>query len=283
MIGIVMSVRNTFSCIFATVIVIAAASVPSMASTNFVVNGSFEMNPFNGPRFADSLAGQNSGSFPEIEGFSGAFGSRNFEVQREGAAGDITTPFGEYYVELDTFSSGRGTVVGDLFAGLGIDPPSNGFLGQVLSLTPGNYVLEFYYRARSRRENDNGVLAGIASFDNPTLAQLAGDFQGFDQSVEVSLTRDDQLGFELQTLDFSVAEAGDFLLGFQGTGTPNGVGALIDNVGVFAAPDPVLSTTSFLSASVSAVPEPSTWILMLAGFACAGFTLRRRISDKALA
>jgi PEP-CTERM motif len=66
-----------------------------------------------------------------------------------------------------------------------------------------------------------------------------------------------------------------------GQGDPSGLG---ENDGLFAFYDPVncggceLATDfpSFTSFSISAVPEPSTWLMLLLGFLSLGFAVHRR-------
>ena len=70
-------------------------------------------------------------------------------------------------------------------------------------------------------------------------------------------------GWVHQTFTFTAASASE-VLSFLAVGTPNGVPpfALLDGVTLAAA-----------------VPEPSSWALMLGGFAVVGFIARRRRSD----
>ena len=70
-------------------------------------------------------------------------------------------------------------------------------------------------------------------------------------------------GWVHQTFTFTAASASE-VLSFLAVGTPAGVPpfALLDGVTLAAA-----------------VPEPSSWALMLGGFAVVGFIARRRRSD----
>ncbi len=221
-------------------LVVMMMAAPVTAATNFVVNGSFETNP---------LANNKKWNvFQSIDGFQTLDGA-GLEIQRNGTLGGITTPFGDFYAELDSHN----------FGGVKNDG-SNTLIGQVLDLHTGRYLLEFFYRARTNNGgDDNGVRAGIASGDGQ------GGWLAFDPSLEVSLKRNDQSGFERQTLEFVIAQDGNYLLGFEGFGKENTLGGLVDNI------------------SVVAVPEPSTWLMMLIGFAAVGYTLRRRNSDRAFA
>lgn len=94
--------------------------------------------------------------------------------------------------------------------------------------------------------------------------QLAGSHRGDSNTVNVwfgstaatyTLASSDPLG--TQTLMFTPGASGMFSLTFANLGGDN-VGALLDNV------------------EVTAIPEPSTYALMLAGLAGIGFVARRR-------
>jgi hypothetical protein len=96
--------------------------------------------------------------------------------------------------------------------------------------------------------------------------QLAGSHRGDTNIVDVSfgsalgtytLASPDPLG--TQTLVFTPGASGIFSLTFANRGGDN-LGALLDNVEVTTA----------------AIPEPSTYALMLAGLAGVGFVARRR-------
>jgi hypothetical protein len=49
---------------------------------------------------------------------------------------------------------------------------------------------------------------------------------------------------------------------------------------IWSSPD--LTGETFLSTTISAVPEPSTWAMIILGFACVGFTAYRRKNNMAL-
>ena len=100
----------------------------------------------------------------------------------------------------------------------------------------------------------------VASF------QLAGSQRNFTESVTATFgtastgfTYTQLTPFTTSTLTFTPTTTGSYLLWFGEPGTGgNNEGLLLDNV------------------SVTAVPEPSTYALMLAGIGAVGFLARRR-------
>lgn len=118
---------------------------------------------------------------------------------------------------------------------------TNTSMGQMLSLTQGSYQLSFWYRPRTSTVGDNGILASINGFDLLADGVKSG---GSDWNQYL--------------LDFSVGSDGDYLLSFGANGQANTLGGFMDNV------------------SVSAIPEPGTWLMMVMGFGLVGVSMRRR-------
>jgi hypothetical protein len=112
-----------------------------------------------------------------------------------------------------------------------------------------------------------GELQSVASLALGTYVvqfELAGNMRGGPaQTVEISIGSQNQFltpigGYTLETLTFTNASG---QLSFTDLGPADQQGALIDNV------------------TVSSVPEPSTWAMMILGFAGVGaMTYRRRKS-----
>lgn len=128
---------------------------------------------------------------------------------------------------------------------------SNGALGTLRSVqtfAAGNYVLSFSLAGTQRVAADTTLISlgnWSTSIALPTMA-------GFSTYSFSFATNGGQLSF-----GESLQSAPSFYTPGQLANTGN----LLDNV--------VLST--------AAVPEPSTWALMIAGFAVVGFGLRRRV------
>jgi hypothetical protein len=86
-------------------------------------------------------------------------------------------------------------------------------------------------------------------------------------------------------ISFTTASGGDFNLGLGGSG-PFGYlfNASLLNPGGFAQANTLAGSTSLSEFTVTAVPEPSTWAMMILGFAGVGYmTYRRRNHSVALA
>lgn len=127
-----------------------------------------------------------------------------------------------------------------------LDTTQNNSMFQVVSTTVGaTYSLSFDYSAR----------AGVSSASNPIKA-----FWNGVELVKATGNGIGKSGNNWVTLDFEVIGTGNDKLTFSAVGTSDSYGGSLDNV------------------LLSAVPEPSTYGMMLAGLGLIGFTARRRYS-----
>lgn len=111
-----------------------------------------------------------------------------------------------------------------------------------LVLDPGRYTLAFDYSGNQRGQADSSFNAAISG---GLLSQNLGPLDG--NSAFASFSQ-----------DFTVTTAGSYNIVFtQSAGSPN-IGNLIDNV------------------SLTVVPEPASWAMMIAGFGIVGGAMRRR-------
>ena len=131
------------------------------------------------------------------------------------------------------------------------DSQANGYLSQTISgLTVGKaYKLSFYWAGTqlSNRVGDTTERVDVAfGGDSFSTATVGGPTHYFDGWNSVS--------------HVFTATSGSQTLSFLSIGTPNGLPpvALLDGV------------------SLSVVPEPSSWALLIAGFAFVGAAARRR-------
>lgn len=141
----------------------------------------------------------------------------------------------------------RNNVAGTAFDGhnfVELDGYVNSAISQTLSTDAGSfYTLSFEYSAR----------AGVGAASNPIEVLWNG-------TSVATVTAD---GTGLSNLDwhqfsYQVQGTGHDALVLRAVGTSDGLGGSLDAV------------------SVTAVPEPSTWVLMLAGFGLIGLSLGRR-------
>ncbi len=122
-----------------------------------------------------------------------------------------------------------------------------GSISRTLTLGPGRYSISFDYTgnqldAIGGPRPQVGFIAAVGSVYNFNTGPLAND----------STT------FQNQTSDFVVSTAGSYVLSFtQDAGGDNFRGSILDNV------------------SISAVPEPATWAMMIMGFGLIGAAVRR--------
>ena len=106
----------------------------------------------------------------------------------------------------------------------------------------GRYTISYYYSPRiNQPSTTNGISLSLGS----TLLD------------SVTATGGGSTSWALHTVNFTNLVAGTNLT-FAALGTSDGVGGYLDNI------------------TLSAVPEPTTWGLMIAGFAMTGFAARRR-------
>jgi hypothetical protein len=125
-----------------------------------------------------------------------------------------------------------------------LDTTANQSMFQDIVASAGTYELSFWYSAREQRAAGDSLLGfSFGSLSSPNLLQgVAGGSSGnnwLHYTAEVVLT-------------------GTTRLTFSALGTSNSYGGSLDNV------------------SVTAVPEPETYALMLAGLGLIGVVARRR-------
>jgi hypothetical protein len=147
----------------------------------------------------------------------------------------------------------------------------------------GNGFYDFYpsqgrYVDLDGSTNNAGVLATANSFAAGTYTLnflLGGSTRGDDNTVRVSLgdfvreiTLTSNAGLTNQGFTFTTTTAGN--LSFENFGGDN-LGLILDNITVDSA----------TPTQTAAVPEPSTWAMLLLGFAGVGFMAYRRKSKPA--
>lgn len=151
----------------------------------------------------------------------------------------------------------RNNVVGAAQDGVNfveLDTTKNSKIVQKIGITSaGAYELSFWYQARpdngSRNSNTDALGWSFAGYNGTVLKDWktagATDWQQFKQT-------------------FTITQVGKKTLSFTAFGKSDGYGGSIDNV------------------SVSAVPEPETFAMLLAGLGLMGTIARRRKLPKAI-
>lgn len=137
-------------------------------------------------------------------------------------------------------TTGQGT---NIFAAFGGGNGSSGTVSTTLS-TVANllYTLTFDY----------GSLAGNSGANDALSVTINGVTTVYPTSSSLNLAN----AFQSASIDF-LGTGGNVLISFTSAGAPN-VDAILDNV------------------TISAVPEPATWALMILGFGAVGYAARRR-------
>lgn len=224
-----------------------AATGGAQAATNFVVNGDFE----NGYQFSTEF----NQSFNTGFGPTGwtSNGTRSFNLYLDPATAtsvETVTEYGELGQKLALSFPGA-SPTGGKFVALDGDSGFSGALTQLLTgLNPGSrYNVSFSWGGTQlqNRTGDTTEQLRVGFGDASQLTEiLANPSQGFQ-------------GWKSVNFVFTATGASQ-LLSFLSLGTPDGLPpiAVLDGV------------------SVTAVPEPATWALMLAGFGFVGFAARRR-------
>ena len=124
---------------------------------------------------------------------------------------------------------------------------SPGTITQTFSVDPGTYTVGFYLSG-----NPDG---------NPSIKQLDASVQslsGGTFSYTATINSNHNLNYEFHSFDFTTATGGSFNLIFSS-----------DIAGAYG---PVIGDVTVSSA----VPEPSTWAMMVIGFLGVGFIAYRR-------
>ncbi len=226
----------------------ALLSVPALAATNLVSNGSFELTT-NGPGhtyygYTDAI-GWNSNN-----GYNFIFAPGTIDT-----TGSYTP---EYNGNLQLWGSHNG--------GTEVIPTSSPAGGNVIAadgafqtapiqqtlngLTPGkSYAVSFYWAAGQQ-----------LGFSGPTTEgwQVSLGSQSFTTAI-VANPSHGFTGWMQQTFVFTAQSSSD-VLSFLALGTPEGLPpfSLLDGV------------------TATAVPEASTWVMLVAGFGLVGIAARRR-------
>jgi len=125
---------------------------------------------------------------------------------------------------------------------------STGSITTLVNLAPGTYSLSFDYTG-----NQLGSQFAQAGFTVTVGALL--------NSVIGPLANDNAI-FTTYNGQFAVANAGQYALTFTQNGGDLFRGSILDSVSI--------------SSVASAVPEPVSWAMMIAGFGVVGLSLRRR-------
>ena len=244
-------------------------AVGAQAGTNLVQNGSFSMNTLPSPLNPSNASGAEidslwnyNGDLTDWSSTASLSNPQLYNILFTGtlAADTSINPDTRYTSSEPQYLNANVNSLspdGGAFVGLDGDPNFTGALTQTITgLTSGQeYQLSFYWAG--------GELFNRTGY---TSIQLTGSLGGDSFATPVYLntnpagTPGSFSGWTLETFDFT-ANATSEALSFLAVGSPAA------NLPPFALLDGV---------SLTAVPEPSTWAMMLAGFGGLGFAAFRR-------
>jgi len=226
--------------------VVALAAAPAFSSPNLVSNGDFESSSFtHNYQFGAGFGGQGVTDWVGLGGNHLQF----YYIAGTQSSVNATNQFGDPlgYLRNNAILS----PTGGNFVALDGDGDYNGGLSQnITGLTAGKtYQLKFNWAA-TQLINRTGA----------TTEQLKVSFGGDTAFTGVVANPSEGFtGWFGETFSFKATGTSQ-LLSFLSVGTPNGLPpvALLDGV------------------SLSAVPEASTWAMLVAGFGLVGVAARRR-------
>ena len=227
---------------------VAAMSAMSAHAVNLVVNGGFEATTNGKGQLGFNT---NATGWTNANGYTFLFTPGSADTS--GAIGE----FGQ----LSLWGPGNGSA-----NGLTVSPTGGNFIASdgAFQTTP---IKQTITGLVAGQKYDLGFDWGAAQqfgFTGATTEQWQVSLGGETHSTAVASAASHGFsGWKHQVLSFTATGASE-VLSFLAVGTPNGVPpfALLDGVTLTAA-----------------VPEPSTWALMLGGFAVVGFIARRRRGD----
>ncbi|ALO34218.1 hypothetical protein CMT41_05345 [Colwellia sp. MT41] len=225
-----------------TIYTISLLLASSIASASLITNGSFEQLLFADNSTVKGLvhqtdlqnfANKNSGwdVFYTLPGWVTTAG-HGIELQKNIVAKSID---GSNHVELDAHRRGA----------------SNSVMTQTLaSLTIGaDYLLTFYYQARTNNKNDNGI--NVFWYD----AAIAFDLD-MDADFSINDRSNQQSNWTVQSV-LLTAQSETMALSFGAFGKQNGLGGLLDNV----------SLVQVNNGPTTDIPEPPVFALSMFAFA----------------
>ena len=209
---------NKFKVLIAAIISILVM-VPSVAfalPVDFIQNGDFEwVDDSVGKIYGYGLNELSSSKKWDVYdalpgGWYTGDGEAGIEIQYTGTV--VAAHSGQRYVELDSHG--------------GTD--TNSSLSQDMDLVAGEFLLSFYYRARTDTQNDNGIEIW---FGDKAIGQtMLGLVDG---------VKSDFPGWTLYSFSLDDVSAGLHTLTFKAVGNDNTLGGLLDSVSLVHTPVPV--------------------------------------------
>lgn len=235
------------------------AATPALAVTNVIKNGSFETSTIGGSQFGNPPVLANWARSNRPASFQGiVIGyNNNFSYANGGAFGENVFADNSVSQSPDAVGSRAGYFVSDV--------ATNETLSQLTYLSVGNYRVGF-----SRFLTQNGI-------NNVQNASLAVTILGTPVTTTNITNASAARTWVHQSTVANISLAGFYntSLVYNSNGFPS-KDIVVDRVYAVRTND--AATVFVPQTTVTAVPEPSTWAMLFAGFGLVGFAARRRRS-----
>lgn len=239
--------------ILASAVLAIGAAAPAAAVTNLIKNGSFELGAPGIGNFTN-FAKTNTPSGNGVDQAASVIQYNSNASYPTGAYTEVVTPDNAPSASPDAVGGQAAYFVGDLSV--------NETISQLTYLNPGNYRVGFSYYLTA-----NGLAnAGNSSFDATIIGIPVA-------STVITGSSTGQTWF-YATGVANISLAGHYRTSFVFNSNQDpSKDIVIDRVFAIATNDPA---TVFIPPTPAFVPEPTTWALLIAGFAMTGVTMRRR-------
>lgn len=254
--------------LIAAAIAAAFAATSVSAATNLVTNGTFSSSTggsrqmsTNGTQYVTGWTNGNDGYNFIVTGDATAPVTQNSGGMLTNQYGWISL-WGKNDANGDTVAANNGLYESQAAHGSYLAADGAFGVSQIYQLITGltvgqSYTVSFDWAGAQQQGYDGATTEGWQVAFSTSLSNVTYQTTGMIDNVSHGFT-----GWRTTAMNFTATASSQYLI-FMAQGTPSGVPpfSLLDNVSLTQS---------------SAVPEPSSWALMIGGFGFIGFSMRRR-------